>query len=508
VHNFASKYMADSARAVVYGLPGNQVLAPEVPAGKVAANDKPESINEDEPWRATPPAGGPDPALVIPAPVQFRLPNGLNVVLDYRKDWPVVAASLLVRSGTGANPVSKPGLSNFAIGMLDEGTTTRSATQFAQELEQVGAHIDLASAQDYSTMTLTAARSHIQSGFDLLADATMNPVFADAEIERERKSLLGDLDEGRADPRTIALRVLNLAMNGDKSSYGYMDVGTEDSVKATTKADLRGFWARYFVPDNATLIVSGALTQDEVTSMLSKTLGTWKAAANDASGLDGASTDAVPVQSRLVEVDVPGAAQTQLRVAVGGPPRSTPDYEPLQVMNAILGGLFSSRINLNLREQHGYTYGANSRFTYLKNTGWFAVSSGVRTDVTAPATHEVLLEIRKMGDTPVSEDEMKLAKQLLVGALPSRFQTTEQTVGALADVVAYDLGLNYYSEYARRVSAVSIAQVQDMSKKYLIPQKLIVIAVGDRKKIEPELKALGLGEIQLRDAEGKVIAVD
>ncbi len=503
VHAFAKKYLVESARAVVYGMPGNQVLPPPVPTGKVAANDKPESINEDEPWRAKPPAGGPDPALVIPAPVQFKLSNGLNVVLDYRKDWPVVAASLLVRSGTGDNPLNKPGLSNFAIGMLDEGTATRSATQFAQELEQAGAHIDLAVAQDYSTMTLTAARSHIQSGMDLLADAAMNPVFADMEVERERKILLGQFEEGKADPRTIAQRVLVMAMNGEKSPYGYLDNGTAESVKAMTQADLRGFWASSYVPENATLIVSGALTQEDVTSMLSKTLGNWKERGNSVKGWD--PPIAMPVRSRLLEVDMPGAAQTQLRVAVAGPPRSTPDYEPLQVMNAILGGLFSSRINLNLREQHGYTYGANSRFTYLRNTGWFAVSSGVRTDVTAPATREVLTEIRKMDETLVSEDEMKLAKQLLVGALPSRFQTTEQTVGALADVVAYDLGLNYYSDYAKKVSAVSIAQVQDMSKKYLILQKLIVIAVGDRKKIEPELKALGLGEVQLRDAEGKVV---
>jgi zinc protease len=137
-----------------------------------------------------------------------------------------------------------------------------------------------------------------------------------------------------------------------------------------------------------------------------------------------------------------------------------------------------------------------------------SISSGVRTDVTAPATREVLLEVRKMDDTPVSEEELKLAKQLLVGALPARFQTTEQTVGALADVVGYDLGLDYYSNYAKKTSAVSIAQVQEMSKKYLIPQKLIVIAVGDRKKIEPEMKALGLGEIQLRDAEGKIISTN
>jgi zinc protease len=203
---------------------------------------------------------------------------------------------------------------------------------------------------------------------------------------------------------------------------------------------------------------------------------------------------------------MPGAAQTQLRVAISGPPRATPDYESNQVMNAILGGLFSSRINLNLREKHGYTYGARSSFTYLRNLGWFAASAGVRTDVTAPATREVLSEVRKIDEAPVSDDEMKLAKELLVGALPARFQTTEQTVDALTDVVTYDLGLDYYTNYARKVLAVTMQQVQDSAKQYLVAEKMVVVAVGDRKKIEPEMKTLGLGEMQVRDAEGKVLS--
>jgi zinc protease len=252
------------------------------------------------------------------------------------------------------------------------------------------------------------------------------------------------------------------------------------------------------------LIVSGDLTQSELTSMLSKTFGAWKSGSAKASG----TTASMPVSnaSRLVIVDMPGASQTELRFAVAGPPRSTPDYEPLQVMNAIFGGLFSSRINLNLREKHGYTYGARSSFTYLRNFGWFTASSGVRTDVTGPATREVLSEVKKIGESPVSDEEMKLARELLVGALPARFQTTEQTVNALTDVVNYDLGLDFYTGYARKVTAVSMDQVEAMAKKYLIPEKVLIVAVGDRKKIEPGMSALGLGKIQLRDAEGKVVS--
>jgi zinc protease len=503
VQKFAAKYLVKNARAVVYGVPGEQDLGTPVPTGKVAANDKPESVNVDEAWRAKAPEPGPAPSLVIPAPVTFKLASGLNVVLDYRKGWPVVAAKLVVRSGSGANPIEKPGLANFALSMLDEGTATLSANQFSDLLEQLGAHLEPTAAEDYVGLTLTSARSHIQGGLDLLADAAMNPVFPEKEIERERKNILGELSQQKADAWSTANRVVTMAVNGEKSPFGYTSLGTTEAVTAMTQADLRGYWSEHIVPENSALIVSGDLTQSELTSMLSKTFGAWKP------GSAKASSPGVPMpvsnDSRLVIVDMPGASQTELRFAVAGPPRSTPDYESLQVMNAIFGGLFSSRINLNLREKHGYTYGARSSFTYLRNFGWFTASSGVRTDVTGPATKEVLSEVRKIDESPVSDEEMKLARELLVGALPARFQTTEQTVNALTDVVNYDLGLDFYSGYAQKVTAVSKDQVEGMAKKYLIPEKVLVVAVGDKKKIEPGMSVLGLGKIQVRDPEGKVV---
>jgi len=358
--------------------------------------------------------------------------------------------------------------------------------------------------EEYLSLTLTSARAGIQGGLDLMADAAMNPAFPDKEIERERKNILGELSQGKVDPEYTADRVLTLAVNGEKSPYGYTYLGTTESVAAISQSDLRDFWSSHMGPENATLIVSGDLSEDELTAMLSKTLGGWKAG----SGKGSAGTAAVPIissDSRLVIVDMPGAAQTELRVAAVGPPRSTPDYESLQVMNAIFGGLFSSRINLNLREKHGYTYGARSSFTYLRDFGWFTASSGVRTDVTGPATREVLTEVRKINGSPVSSEELKLARDLLVGALPSRFQTTEQTVNALTDVVLYNLGLDFYSGYPKKVAGISATQIEAMAKKYLIPEKMLVVAVGDRKKIEAGMSSLGLGKVQLRDAEGKVI---
>jgi len=319
VQAFAAKFLVKSARAVVYGVPGEQDLGTPIPTGKVAAHDKTESVNADEPWRATPPQAGPEPPLVIPAPVAFKLASGLNVILDYRKGWPVVAAKLVIRTGSGANPIGKPGLANFTLNMLDEGTTTRSANQFSDELEQLGARMEPGTAADYSNLTLTAARSRIQGGLDLLADAVMNPAFPDQEIERERKSILGDLTQEKSDVRSTANRVLALVLRGDQSPYGYTQLGTDASVRSMAQSDLRGYWSEHIVPENAALIVSGDLTQDDLTAMLGKTLGSWKSGTSKVAGStgSGAGTSAcrAPDHCRYARRGANAAACCRVRTA-------------------------------------------------------------------------------------------------------------------------------------------------------------------------------------------------
>ena len=503
VHAFATKYLQNSSRVVVYGVPGKQDLGAPVPTPpKLVEKDQPESVNVDEPWRNTKPGSGPQPALVIPAPASFKLANGLTVLLDRRPGWPVVTADLVVRSGSGANPSDKPGLASFTLDMLDEGTATRSSTQFAAELEQIGAHLNMSASRDYSSISLGASRANIEAGLNLMADAVLNPAFADKEVERVRQSRLGDLEEEKSSTTDVANRVLTMALNGADSPYGYPETGTAASIRATTTADLKGFWKDRGIPNNAALIVSGDLTQAELTSLLEKGLGTWK----------GGTTLAEPAAKlpaqlpRLVMVNVPGAPQTQLRIATRGPSRSTPDYAPLQVLNSMLGGAFTSRINMNLREDKGYTYGVGSRFTYLRTLGWFNVSTGVRTDVTAPALREALGELTRVRDVkPPTAEETSRAKDFIVKALPARFETGDQATGALTELYVYDLGLDYFSGYASKVSALTPDALKDMAAKYLVPDQMMVVAVGDQAKIEGELKKLNLGPIEYRDSEGKLI---
>jgi zinc protease len=210
-------------------------------------------------------------------------------------------------------------------------------------------------------------------------------------------------------------------------------------------------------------------------------------------------------KAKLVIVDAPGAAQTQVRVAGLGVARATPDYEAIEVMNTILGGLFTSRINLNLREDKGYTYGAGSAFAARRERGPFFVSAGVRTDATAPAITEMFNEVRKMKDTPVSPEELALGKDSLMLSLPGRFETSAEAAGSFATLFVYNLGLDYYSKYVSRVTGIDVSAAHAAATKHLAPDQLIVVAVGDRQKIEPELAKLNLGPVEYRDAQGNVV---
>ena len=499
IKEFAAKYLTKNSRVVVYGEQGEQDLGTPVPTPKVASTEGGEPLNPDEEWRAMPPMPGPAPALVLPTPESFQLANGLTVLLNTRKGLPTVAAGLVFRGGVAANPGNKPGLGGFMLDMLDEGTTTRSAMQFSEQLKEAGAEISESPARDASSLVLTATRGTVGAAFDLLADAVMNPAFAKEEVERVRKRRLGELVQMKEDPASVSDIVTIISLNGKDNPYAYPVLGIASSVMELSVDDLKNFWKTQITPANAAMVVSGDFTKDELQALLEKSFGKWPKVDAPPITLTG-----VPFSRRIVLVDTPGAPQTQVRVAIPGPKRSTPDYEPLAVMNEILGGAFSSRVNLNLREKNGYTYGAYTRVRALAHGGWIVAGSGVRTDVTGKAVAELVKEVTLMGDAPVTEQEMTLAKSSLVGSLPSAFETTSDTVGMLSDIPIYNLGLSYYAEYSKKVEAVTPAKVQEVAKKYLLADKMLVVAVGDRKVIEDGLKGLGLGDIELRDSDGNV----
>ena len=501
VQKFAQEYLKNDTRAVIHGVPGTPNLGAEVPTPQLDSaqlKSGAESVNLTESWRKEIPKASAERPLKLPVPESFKLSNGLTVIYNQRPWLPITSARLVFKTGSDANPQERPGLANFTVAMLDEGTKTRKALQIADEVAALGASLGTSSTMDASQVSIQSLTKNFSNALNLLSDVVLNPSFPDEEIERQRASRLAGLVQERENPSAVASRVMARVLYGSNHPYGYPEIGTEAAIKATNQNDMRSFWEKNFVPNNAALVVAGSISKNELKTLAEKAFAGWKPGTPVQPQMGNPATTA----ARLVIVDKPGAPQTQLRVITIGLPRSTPDYAALQVTNGVLGGLFSSRINLNLREQHGYSYGAFSAFVYRRSAGPFLVATGVRTDVTGSSVSEIFKEIRRMSDEPVTADELALSRQSLTRSLPGDFETSSSAAGTFSNLYIYNLGLDYYSKFPATVSAVNAAVVQATAKKYLILEKMVVVAVGDKTKIQPELEKLNLGGIEVRDTEG------
>jgi zinc protease len=504
VRAFAEAQLNPNARVVVYGIPGKPDLGPDVPTPKTeqkGRNAGGEAVNAEAAWRAPPPQPSPARPLSLPVPQVFKLQNGLTVIYNYRAGLPVVASNLVFNTGSGANPVDKPGLASFTANMLQQGTATRNATQIADETALLGATLLSTADMDGSRVGTSSLAKNFPGALDLVADIVLHPTFPPDEVERRRASRLAALANDRGDPNVVVSRAGAAALFGPHHPFGYDNAGTEESNRVMSRDDMMNFWKANYVPNNAALVVAGNIPVDEMKALAENKFGAWK------SGNAARPQIGVPetTKARIVIVDRPGAQQTMMRLLQLGVGRATPDYAALEVMNSELGGLFSSRINLNLREEHGYTYGASSRFVYRRSQGYFAAGGGIRTDATAPAVTELFKEIRRMIETPMTAAELNLAKDSQSRSLPRLFETSNKAVAVLADIFLYDLPPDYYENLPERFSAVTAADAEAVAKKYLHPGRMILICVGDRAKIEPELKKLGLGAIEIHDADGKMI---
>ena len=445
-----------------------------------------------------------DPALRLPPVQRRKLSNGLEVLIVEHHELPVVDFSLVVKSGAASDPSERPGLATLTADLLDEGTKTRSALDISNQLADIGAQLSVNSGWDSSNASLTTLTRHLDRALEIYADVLLNPAFPEADLKRLRDSRLTALQQQRDNAQSIADRVYASVLYGEKHPYGRSLVGDARSVGAMSEADVRQFYATHFVPNNAALVVVGDVTPNQIVAKLEKAFGAWKRGAAPQLNLAGD----VPARERAAVylVDRPGAAQSVIQIGHVGVARSTPDYFPLLVMNTILGGQFTSRLNLNLREDKGYTYGARSGFSYRRGAGPFSASAGVQTAVTKESVAEFIKELRGIrGDVPVTERELELAKQAIVRGFPRSFETPGQIGNRLTDLVLYGLPDDYFNSYAARVSAVTLADVQRVAQKYLDPSRAAVLVVGDRKEVERGLRSLELGDVILLDAEGRPV---
>ena len=385
--------------------------------------------------------------------------------------------------------------------MLDEGTRNRSALQIAADADQIGALLTTGSSADYSFVAVRSLKRNVDAAFELAADVALNADFPQNEIDRIRDDRLTTILQQHDNPNALASKVFFDALYGTSHPYGHIELGTEESNRAITRDELLEFRTLGYVPENAALIVAGDLTEDELQELAQRHFGDWSAKGK-AGGPPAANADS---SRRIVIVDKPGSAQTSLLVGHVGIARSNPDYVPVNVMNTGLGGLFSSRINLNLREKNGYTYGASSAFVYRRGPGPFLVRTGVRTDVTGAAVQEILYEIERIRTSPVTMEELQRAQDAIARSLPALFETTSYSASSIGQLFVHGLEIDYYRALPAEVIAVSPAAVQRVAERYLRPEGLVVVAVGDRAQIEPQLAGLQFGPVEIRDLDGKPI---
>lgn len=498
-----SQWLKKDRRVVVQAQPGQQLLPPEVPtpdAPTKAAKGERESLNAAEAWRSKPPGAGKAKPLTLPAAQSFTLANGLTVIHSRKAGLPLVSASLVLRAGQGVNPADKPGLAGFVAAMLPEGTKTRSAQQIAETAAALGATLTAQAGSEEARVDFSGLKSSAREGLSLLADLTLNPAFAAPEIERIKSQRLAALAQAREQAPLLANAVGNRVTYGEGHPLAANALGTEASIKATDAAALRGFWQAHYRPERAALVVAGDLTEAELRALIEPLFGAWK--GEGTAPAVQPLPQPKPIAARTVVVDKPGAPQTALAVVAPGPFAATPDAAPLKVMNAALGGLFTSRINNQLREVKGYTYGIYSGYSMGRERGQFGIRGSVRTDVTGAALVDMWKEIEAMRAKPMGAAELNRVRNAQLLSLPGLFDTNFAVVAGYAGNWASGLPLTAITDLPRKYGAVTSATALKAAKDHLDPASLIVVAVGDKGKILPQLEAAGR-KAEVLDAEGK-----
>nr|MBA2734831.1 insulinase family protein [Acidobacteriota bacterium] len=430
----------------------------------------------------------PDPSFKLPQVQRHKLSNGLEVLIVEQHELPVVNMNLVVRTGGAADPQNRAGLASLTAALIDEGTKSRSALDISNQLATIGARLGTGSDFDSGGLNLLTLSKHMDRALEIYADVVTNPSFPESELDLQRKSRLASLMQRRDDANAIAGVVYSSLLYGRNHPYGHPAIGDEQSVGAITNDDVMGFYQTYYRPNNAALIVTGDVTPATLMPKLERAFANWKRGE-----VPAVNIEMPPMRDKatLYIVDKPGAAQSVITIGQVGQARSTPDYFPLIVMNTMLGGQFTSRVNMNLREEKGYTYGARTSFDYRRSAGPFAATAGVQTSVTKESVFEFLKELRGIrGERPVTPTELEFSKQAIIRGFPRTFETPEQMANRLTDIVVYNLPDDYFNNYIARVRAVSVADINRVANRYLDPSKMAILVVGDRKVIEPGLRSL------------------
>lgn len=461
------------------------------------------SVTPDAPFRAHAPA--PDGKVTFVAPMirETRLKNGLRVLFVERHELPIVSARLVVGIGAGDVPSAPPGLLSFLGAMLEQGTRKRDALEISDAYEALGAQHGAWVDWDSGGLSARFLSERLDAGLELFADVATDPQFPEAEVERVRARRIGMIQQEQSSPQQLAQNAVAASIFGRAHPYGHHIMGDEADVKRVTRAELLRIHQRMFVPESAALILVGDVSPSAITPRLEATFGAWRGAA---APLVRRSPKTPPApQGHLVLVDKPGP-QSQVQLVRPGVAYAVKDREAVLVANAILGGMFTSRVNLNLREKNHFAYSARSSFAIRHGAGPFSVGASVHAEKTGAAIRELKSELDAMKNDGPTGGELALAKESLRLALPGRFESTAEVGNAVADLVVYDLPLDDYEGRPARIDAVTAADVKRVASEYFDVAHLTIVVVGGKAEVLPQLAELKLGAPEERDFFGNPIA--
>jgi zinc protease len=450
------------------------------------------------------PEPGPDPEFRFPGVVRRALPNGLRVWTVEQRGVPVLSFLFLLSAGSAADPADRPGLAALTADMLDEGSGARSALDIEDALARLGAQFETEVGSDAAVLSVLTLPRFRDDALALLADIVARPRLAGDDFERVRELRLNRLRQLRDLAPAVADRGLARLLYPGQP-YGHLPIGTIPSLERTTLDDVRTFHRETWRPSEVTLVAAGDGSHDDLFAAAERAFSDWQPApapAATAAGQGDVGTDASHESTRIAIVDRPGAAQSEVRIGQVAVSRLTPDYHALLVLNTVLGGQFVSRLNLNLREEKGYTYGVRSGFEFRRAPGPFVAQAAVQTRVTADAVREMLAEIRDIGGPrPATPQEIELAKFAITRGYPRGFETAGQVARGLVPLALFGLPEDTLERFVPAVHAVTGDEVTAAAQR-LDTARMTVAVVGDRAAVEPGLKALGIGEVVVLDSDG------
>jgi zinc protease len=455
--------------------------------------------------RSKEPAPGDPVSLKLPSLQKATLSNGLKVVLAERHSAPVVNFTLMVDSGYSADPADATGTVSFEQRMLEEGTPTRDSLKIGEELESLSANFNAGAGLDYSVVSLNTLKSTMDPSLEIYADLILHPAFPEKEFLRLQKERIAGIQREKVAPQAMALRVVPTLLYGAGHPYAvpFTGTGTEASVSKMTREDLVKFHETWFKPNNATLLVVGDTSLTELKPKLEKLLASWKPGDVPQRTVPHV---AEPAKDVVYLIDRPGSGQSVIFGAQLAPPQNDPDALALQLVNDIFGGKFSSRINMNLREDKHWSYGVRSVLPAAKGQRPYISISAVQTDKTKESMVELVKEYNNVvGSKPITEEELRDEQTNATLALPGSFETVQQLSGAYSNILQYGLPEDYYNTFTQKALALTPDSANEIAKKYILPDHLIWVVVGDMSKVESGVRELNLGEVHKIDADGNPV---